>query len=240
MPLEPVAETQDVLNSLKRLGDEDAAAALQQIADLVQSVVPECVGLSLALHGHGLTFTLVASDEETAALDAVQYLDGGPCIASVDRAETVHISEHDVLDESGWQLYAQVTAAAGIASSLSLPILLDGVVVGGVNLYAATADAFEGHVEQLAAGVGGHARDAVMNADLDFTTRARAASGPEDLANLDQINQAAGMIAESYGIDLPAAGRRLTDAAAQAGLSRSATARAIIAFLSSRGGPRTS
>lgn len=37
-----------------------------------------CVSVTVA--EVGLTFILVASAETAAALDAVQYLDGGPCV----------------------------------------------------------------------------------------------------------------------------------------------------------------
>src|SRR5947208_534589 len=54
-----------------------------------QEIVPESVGLTLALFDEGLTFTLVASAEEIAALDAVQYLDCGPCMDAVHDDETI-------------------------------------------------------------------------------------------------------------------------------------------------------
>jgi hypothetical protein len=75
--------------------------------------VPECVGLSPALFDDGLTFTLAASDEEIAALDAVQYLDGGPCVQAAHDDETIEADPADPVDEERWRMYAQATAAAG-------------------------------------------------------------------------------------------------------------------------------
>jgi hypothetical protein len=72
-----------------------------------------------------------------------------------------------------------------------------------------------------------------MNADLGFSTRARAASGPEDLANLDQVNQAIGMISSSQDVDMATARARLQESSAKSGLPQAAVARAIIAFLRS-------
>jgi len=73
---------------------------------------------------------------------------------------------------------ARAEALAGISSTLSLPILGDGHVVGGVNLYGATSDAFDGHHEDLADACGAWAAGAVTNADLRFNSRVRAAATP--------------------------------------------------------------
>ena len=98
-----------------------------------KEIVPQCVGLSPAMLQDGrLTLTLAASHEEIAALDAVQYLDGGPWADGAQEATVVNVGEGGILDE--------VTAAAGVASSLTLPIMEHGRVVGTVNLYAATSD----------------------------------------------------------------------------------------------------
>ena len=106
----------------------------------VREIVPDCVGLSLAYREHDVTFTLVATDEITAALDALQYLDDGPCVTAVDEAHTVEFSEDDVLDEARWHLFAGGTAAAAVASTLTLPIVVEANVVGSVNLYASSPD----------------------------------------------------------------------------------------------------
>jgi GAF domain-containing protein len=233
MSFEPVEETRLVFEGLAEAGDPSAEAALTEIGKLVQALVPECVGLSLALMDQGLTLTLVASTAEVASLDAVQYLDGGPCVDAAEQGTVISTTSEDVLDEDTWQLYAQATAAAGIASSLSLPLIVGGETIGTVNLYASTADAFEDHVDELAAGLGACAADAVMNADLDFLSRRRAARGPSDLADLDHINQAVGMISVALQVDLASARKRLDDAAVRAGIPPGVTARALIGFLSS-------
>jgi GAF domain-containing protein len=101
-----------------------------------KEIAPELVALSVGIVADGLTFTLVA-DERAAPVDAVQYLAGGPCVEAIAADEVVETSNEALLDEGRWQLYAQASAAAGIASSLSVPVLEDGTVVGGVNFYGA-------------------------------------------------------------------------------------------------------
>ncbi|MEO7059953.1 MAG: hypothetical protein ABI083_09555 [Lapillicoccus sp.] len=87
----------------------------------------------------------------------------------------------DALDEERWSMYARATAAHRVQSSLSLPLLDDSQVVGGLNLYGSSRDTFVGHVEALAAAIGATSVAAVGDADLSFRTLAdavRALSGP--------------------------------------------------------------
>jgi len=127
--MEPIPETFEALEEFGAyLYDDDLLTELGRMAARVRAIVPECVGLSLAYREHDVTFTLVATDEITAALDALQYLDHGPCVAAVDEARLVAFSEDDVLDEGLWHLFARGTAAAAVASTLTLPIVVDGAV----------------------------------------------------------------------------------------------------------------
>lgn len=225
--MEPIPETEQALNELLSYGDTEAAIALVNMGERAKEIVPECVGLSLAMLKDGLTFTLVASGEEAALLDAVQYLDGGPCVADLERQETIDVNHADLMDENRWLMYAQASAAAGVASSLSLPILRNGQAAFGVNLYAATADAFNGRHEEIADALGAAAEDAVTNADLAFSTRQKAAEAPARLADMNDINVAVGIIAASQEVDLDTAQERLEEAAARAGITPGQAARAL-------------
>ena len=197
----------------------------------VEELVPECVGLSLAVLEGGLTFTLVASDLQAAALDAAQYLDGGPCVDAVEEGRRHSVTIEDLLDEGRWQIYAESSAAVGVASSLSLPIFRGGRVVGGVNLYASTPDAFNGRHQVLADAVGASVQDAVTNADLSFSTRKAAAEAPTRFNDERDIDVALGVIAARRDVEIAAARRRLDDAAQRAGITTVQAARALIRLL---------
>jgi GAF domain-containing protein len=229
--VEPIPATQEALAELGRQGDAAVGVQLLAMGVRVRHIVPECVGLSLAMLAENLTLTLVASGSEVAALDAVQYLDGGPCVDAAHRGHTVKFHGDDILDEERWRLYAHASAAAGVASSLTLPIEKAGRVVGTVNLYAHTTDAFEGHHGELAGVLAASAEHAVTNADLSFSTRLVAAEGPTVLADQDDVDIALGIIAESQGLDLTTAQERLRASAARAGITEGQAARAIRAVL---------
>jgi GAF domain-containing protein len=229
--VEPVPETREVLDTLMSQGDTELGVALVRMGRRATQIVPDCVGLSLALLEDGLTFTLVATSAELAALDAVQYLDGGPCVEGAHDGEVLDIQEADLTHEGTWQMYAQAAAATGVRSSLTLPIHREGRVIGTVNLYGATADAFEGHHGELAVALGASAEDAVTNADLSFDTRLEAAQAPERLADQDDIDVALGIIAGNQNVDIPTAQERLRQAAARAGITEGQAARAVRGLL---------
>lgn len=225
--MEPVPETREVLDELISQGDVEIGVTLLEMGRRAKEIVPQCVGLSLALLEDGLTFTLVATSTEVAALDAVQYLDGGPCVQGAHQAQVTNVDQGDIVGESHWRLYALATAAAGVASSLTLPLERGGRVVGSVNLYAATPDAFRGHHEELGAALGASAQSAVANADLSFSTRLEAVEGPARLADQDDVDIALGIIAASQEVDIAMAHERLRQAAARAGITEGQAARAV-------------
>jgi len=225
--MDPVPETAQVLDDLIKQGKPGLAIRLYRMADLAREVVPECVGLSLTLLDDDLTFTLVASDEVVAHLDAMQYLDGGPCPTSVEIGDVVETDMADLLDEGRWSLFARASATAGVASTLSLPLMRDGRAIGGVNLYAATADAFQGRHDTVAEALGASADHAVTNADLSFTTRSQSVETRDRWTARADIEVALGIIMVRYDVEEAAARDRLRHAADRAGITEEQVARAL-------------
>ena len=132
--MRPVPETAGILRRMRRSGQE--VPDLQELADRVETVVPECVGLSVSYPAEPLTFTLVSSSSPVARMDALQYLAGGPSVSAVSEEMPRDSRAEDVLDEEGWRLFARGEAAQGVASTLSLPVRDGRGVLAGVTLYA--------------------------------------------------------------------------------------------------------
>ena len=222
-------ETREALAEFVSLQGPDLDELLPDLGRRAQDIVPELVGLSLGLAHEGLTFTLVSSSGGAAVLDAAQYVDGGPCVEVTEgRMDMAEVDLADPLDEGRWQLFSRVGAAAGVASSLSLPAYHDGVLVGGVNLYASTPEAFTGRHDALARALGAQAADAVTNADLSFSTRLDAAAAPQLLRDRVDIDTATGLIAARSGVELDAARGLLHQAAARAGVPVAMVARVLV------------
>lgn len=225
--MDPVPETAQVLDDMIMQGRPGLAIRLYGMADRAREVSPECVGLSLTLLADDSTFTLVSSDDLVARLDALQYLDGGPCPTSVDTGETIETDVADLLDEGRWSLFARGSAVEGIASTLSLPLMRDGRMVGGVNFYGATVDAFRDRHGAMAAAVGASASHAVTNADLPFRTRRQAAETRDRWTGRLDVEVALGILMVRYDVDETAARDRLRHAADRAGITEVQVARAL-------------
>lgn len=214
-------------------GDVDLLDRLVEISGAVREAVPSCIGLSLSLRDEGITLTLVATSEQIALLDGMQYLDGGPCTVALEKH--VPVDAHDASDvEARWQLFAAASAAQGVAATLSLPILGDGVTVAGFNLYAASSTAFDGHHEHLAGLLGGWAAGAVTNADLSFATRDLARRAPMILKEATDLAVASSLLAASRGLSVEEAEDRLRQAALRAAVPLSVLVRSMIDLLRGR------
>jgi GAF domain-containing protein len=224
--MRPVPETAGILRRMRRSGQE--VPDLQELADRVETVVPECVGLSVSYPAEPLTFTLVSSSSPVARMDALQYLAGGPSVSAVSEEMPRDWRAEDVLDEEGWRLFARGEAAQGVASTLSLPVRDCRGVLACVNLYASTPDAFQGHVDELAAACGALAADAVSNADLSFSTRLEAATTAVRLAEQDELDLAVGIVAARMEVSTEAAERLLRQAALRADVALPHLARVVI------------
>lgn len=226
--MEPLPETVQAFEKLDRVGFPDAEVALHRLARRALAEVPDCVGLSLTLVEDGITLTMVASSLDVAQIDAMQYLDGGPCVEAVDGGLTIEVGDVEPLDEERWSLFSRSSAAHGVRSTLSLSISDGDSVVGGINLYASAPKAFEGHIDALASTFHAEAASAVKDADLSFSTRLAAAEAPQILAARADVDVAIGMISSERGVDLDGARSELLAAAARAGIPLLQVARAVI------------
>jgi GAF domain-containing protein len=217
MEMKPIPETREAIDELEPLADDHLLDRLLAAGRQVNELVPDCVGLSLATAEHGVTFALVASEPDIArtAEMARRELPQDPEIADFT-------SEHD------WRLVAETTAAPGVRSTLTLPILTNGEVSGSVNLYAASPRAFTGLQDNIAKIFDAWAPGAVSNADLSFSSRAQAAQAPGHLRAAARISTAVGIIAGILGLDLETAARALRDAAACAGVDELRVAEALL------------
>jgi len=228
--MEPAPETRQALEAIGVGEESNLADVLEEMGKTAQAIVPDLVGLSIGLLRDGLTFTLVASSVKVGGVDATQYLAGGPCLRDDGQSDTITLDMQNLLDDQEWELFARASVASGIASSLSLPIVQHGSVVGGINLYASSAGAFKGHEDRLAAALGASAQGAVADADLSFISRRRAALAPLQIRERNAVDTATGLLAARHHESTARAAERVADAAARAGLSQAAVARVILAL----------
>ncbi len=227
--MEPIPETLAAINELSPAVDE--VALLEQLtaaAEQARAIAPSCVGVSVASLDVGVTFTLVATSDEIAVLDAVQYLSGGPCEEAIEIDQGLATTIGDPLTEATWQAFSRASAAAGVRSTLTFPVMHEGHAIGSVNLYGGSEDAFTGRHEELAVVFGAWAPGAVVNADLSFSTRQLAEQAPLHLRDQARLDVASGILAAIQDIDVESALDRLKRAAQRAGVPMNRVADIVI------------
>lgn len=78
-----------------------------------------------------------------AQVDEIQYgTDEGPCLDALRTGTVVRVD--DLAQEERWDSYRPHAVAHGVVSSLSLPMAVEGEMLGALNLYSAVPAAFVG------------------------------------------------------------------------------------------------
>ncbi|WP_225753045.1 hypothetical protein [Actinotalea sp. Marseille-Q4924] len=205
-------------------GRHGTATAVEDLRSRVQALVPSITGMSVTVVDGGSPFTAAASDPRTAALDAVQYVEGGPAVTSTVERRDVEVT--DTLDDdavSEWGVFTAAATARDIRSTFSV-----------------TAPATEGtSVTVTFLATEPHAFAAVQRDVRDLVDRLPAATftggapiPPTALGasarDLDLVEQAVGVVAAAAGVSLGEAQQLLPDAAARAQVDVAAAARAVL------------
>lgn len=232
--MEPLPETDAALKLLAP-DDPQLADDMRRTAADLEAVAPTVVGFSLGVLADGITLTFISSQPSLRLLDAVQYLGGGPCEDALSEGQPLEFGCENPLDEQSWALFARAGAAKGVRSTLSLPILRDGRVMAGVNVYGGRQDTFRGRHDAIAEVFGAWAPGAVANADLSFSSRLEAAKAPGRIQDLTLLEMAVGVFVARYALLPDAARERLVQSAARAGIPLLVLARFIVEELEQRG-----
>ncbi len=215
--MELLPQSREALDEyLTPMGD-DLEDQLSVIESWAVRTVPECVAMSVTLLEEDLTFTFVRR--------ASDLLDAGP----VD-ADPVPAAGWHALDEEGWAALARQQAAAGIASTVSLPVVHRDRVVLGIDLYASTPHAFDDRLEDLSRSLGAWRDGAVTNADLAFDSRRRAEEAPQLLKERRTVEVAVGLLAARQGLDIETARSVLHSCAGHAGIADVQAALVLLAL----------
>lgn len=217
-------QSRDAVDEYVGLSGVDLEEELAAIASWAERVVPDCVALSVTIVDDHLTFTLV--DPDSTAGSAIP----DPARVSGERPPYDASWPADALDETGWAHGARDRAAAGIVSTLSLPLVDGDRVVANIDLYASSPDAFQERLEELTTDLGVWGAGAVTNADLGFSTRARAVEAPRLVREQQVVEAAVGVLAAREGIDVDTAFRLLRASARSAGVEDLQAARVLLAI----------
>ena len=126
-----VLKTQDV----KEMLDELARFSAVTLTD------PAVAFCSITLIQQRKPVTVVRSDDSAVRLDESQYrADDGPCLSSIREQAVVHLP--DLTDVARWPAFTAAAREAGVGSSLSVPLILEGEASAGLNLYSTQSHGF--------------------------------------------------------------------------------------------------
>lgn len=208
--MELLPQSREALDEYVAESVDDVEGLLRVIEGWATRAVPDCVALSVTLLDEDLTFTLV--DEE--ATRPREGTDPPGATSSVAGEQAF------ALDEAGWADMARERAFAGIASTVSLPVVEHGRAVLNIDLYASTAHAFRDRVDGLVDALGAWQAGAVTNADLSFETLRRAELAPALLREQRLVDVGVGLLAARMAVTTDDAAALLDEAAERAGVTR--------------------
>lgn len=209
--MELLPQSREALDEYVAASVDDVEGLLRVIEGWAMRAVPECVALSVTLLDEDLTFTLVDA-QATRPHEGTAGAPGSAGDVARERAFA--------LDEAEWADMARERAFAGIASTVSLPVVEQGRAVLNIDLYASTAYAFHDRIDGLVDALGAWQAGAVTNADLSFETLRRAELAPALLREQRLVDVAVGLVAARMAVTTHAAAELLGEAAEQAGVTR--------------------
>ena len=118
----------------------DVVGFLQQLAALAAALVPRTsCGVTMRRDHH--VATVASSDEFAMLLGEIHDSRGqGPCLQALRTGERVKVV--DLATDDRWGQYRLHALAAGVRSSVSLPLTVNDATIGAVNLYSRARNSF--------------------------------------------------------------------------------------------------
>lgn len=136
---------------------------LQGVAELSVQVIEPVVTCGILLVQGNQVITTASADALAGQLDERQYEHAmGPCLQALASGEVV--MAQDLAVEDRWGVYPAIAMAQGILAILAIPLIVGGRLVGVLNLYARTPQAFSAVDRRLAGLLAGQAAIAITAA----------------------------------------------------------------------------
>jgi GAF domain-containing protein len=181
------------------LSDHSYEAVLGRATLIAQRAIPGAAEVSVTME-NDRPVTVASSGPLANEVDESQYDAGyGPCLDALRLGVTIVVE--DQATESRWPEYSPRAAAAGVRSSLSVPLPVDGHAIGAFNCYALQSHAFDEVAIKTAEDLAVYAGIVLNNADLYFTASSRAEQMAEAMKSRAVIEQAKGILIGSRRCD---------------------------------------
>src|SRR5436309_2413008 len=123
------------------LADHSFEAVLQRTSEIAQDTIPGAHDVSVTMHD-GAPKTVASTGMLATLVDETQYQeDEGPCLQAMRSGRTVVVE--DQTTEDRWPGYDPRAVAAGVRSSCSVPMQVNGDFIGALNAYGIQTHAFD-------------------------------------------------------------------------------------------------
>lgn len=209
----PALLSRDALAELGRivLSDTTLEVVLLRVAEVALRALPTATDASVTLAADtSANRTAAFTGDVALRADELQYGSGeGPCVDAI-RSETPHLSG-SLDSETRWPQWTPAARAEGVRGVLSLPLAVNGSVIGALNLYSTEDGAFTQDMLRIADGFAEYAAVAVANAQLYVRMATLAEDMESAMRSRAVIEQAKGILMALHGIDDDDAFRRLVE-----------------------------
>ena len=176
---------------------------LAQVAQFGVQSIPGADGAGVTLihpgHRDPRIVAWSVTTEFVRAIDTLQYEDlhEGPCLSCMQSGRPA--VSGSLGSDRRWPRFGGRVARMGVHSVLALPLTVGDQVIGAINSYAHSRDAFAEHAVALGTQFSAPAAVSVYNAQLLANTRQRTAQLQEALRTRAVIDQAIGIVRSRSG-----------------------------------------
>lgn len=191
----------DVLAQLAKivLAEETLETVLSKVIELTKQVIRPADAVSITLVRRGRAETAAYTDVIAMQADERQYgLDAGPCLDAARGGQVIYIV--DMRSEQRWPDYAPQAVEVGVLSSLSIPLPIQEDLIGALNIYSRSPQAFADADIQAGESMAAYAAVALSNADTFASTAETAVQLRAAMVSRATIEQAKGILMAGGGI----------------------------------------
>lgn len=201
---------------------------LTQVLELTSRAVTTSAAVSVTIADErGRYRTAARSSEDAALVDALQYeLADGPCVEALETGEERHVD--DFAEDARWPTVAERAVELGFRSVVAVPLSVNGVVIGALNVFGAKPDGFVEADRELIRRIAAPAASTLANARAFLRVSRLADQLQEALASRVVIEQAKGVLMAREGCDADAAFALLRKASQDANLRLRDVARTLV------------
>lgn len=217
-------------------------ASLEQLLTQVLELTSRAVGTSAAVSvtvadERGRYRTAAHSSADAEHVDVLQYeLVEGPCVEALETGEARHVD--DFAEDQRWPKVAERAVELGFRSVVAVPLSVNDVVIGALNVFGAEPAGFDEADRELIQRIAAPAASTLANARAFLRVSRLAEQLQEALASRVVIEQAKGVLMAREGCDADAAFGLLRKTSQDANLRLRDVARTLVDQHADGGGRR--